>query len=81
MKFKCPCCSYLTLGEERKWEICPVCFWEDDLFQFNDPNLKDGANDLSLNQAKKNFKQFKAIDKDSIKYVRIPLYDEMPKTR
>lgn len=26
----CPCCGFLTLGERSNFEICPVCFWEDD---------------------------------------------------
>lgn len=26
----CPACGYLTLSERCCWEICPICFWEDD---------------------------------------------------
>jgi hypothetical protein len=26
----CPCCGYLTLEERGSYEICPVCWWEDD---------------------------------------------------
>src|SRR5690606_15709062 len=26
----CPCCGHPTLGERAGFEICPVCFWEDD---------------------------------------------------
>jgi hypothetical protein len=31
MKYTCPCC-YKTLGEEPPdtYEICEICFWEDD---------------------------------------------------
>ena len=28
--FKCPCCEYLTLDSRGEYDICPVCFWEDD---------------------------------------------------
>jgi len=28
--FTCPCCGYPTLGERGGYEICNVCFWEDD---------------------------------------------------
>ncbi|MBW4450056.1 MAG: hypothetical protein KME38_25295 [Spirirestis rafaelensis WJT71-NPBG6] len=28
--YHCPCCSYKTLLERGGYEICPVCFWEDD---------------------------------------------------
>jgi hypothetical protein len=27
---QCPCCDCFTLEERRVWEICPVCYWEDD---------------------------------------------------
>ena len=26
----CPACGYLTLEERCSWEICLLCFWEDD---------------------------------------------------
>ena len=26
----CPTCGYLTLSERCSWEICLLCFWEDD---------------------------------------------------
>lgn len=26
----CPCCAYETLAEKSGFEICPVCFWEND---------------------------------------------------
>lgn len=52
LKYKCPCCGNYTLGEERCYEICPICNWEDDPIQFEDPNFKGGANSLSLNEAR-----------------------------
>ena len=38
-KFTCPCCGYLTLNERGAYDICPVCFWEDDAYIV----VKDGA--------------------------------------
>jgi Cysteine-rich CPCC len=29
-KEPCPCCGCLTLDDRRRFEICSVCFWEDD---------------------------------------------------
>jgi hypothetical protein len=26
----CPCCGYYTLPARCSWEICLICFWEDD---------------------------------------------------
>ncbi len=49
-KFPCPCCGYLTLSEAERgsYEICPVCLWEDDASQFEDPDSDTGANSVSL---------------------------------
>ncbi|MCJ7836795.1 hydrolase [Cuneatibacter sp. NSJ-177] len=57
LKYKCPCCGSLSLSEPPPgtFEICPICGWEDDEVQFNDPDYEGGANRLSLNQAKKVF--------------------------
>src|SRR5579885_3179586 len=30
VKYSCPCCGYKTLDERGGYDICPVCFWEDD---------------------------------------------------
>lgn len=37
-KYKCPCCGCYTLDERGAYDICPVCFWEDDAYIF----MKDG---------------------------------------
>jgi hypothetical protein len=77
--FPCPCCGYLTMGEEPPgtFEICPVCFWEDDNVQFEDPNYAGGANSVSLNQARENFKLFGAVSKEFVNQVRKPLPQEI----
>jgi hypothetical protein len=77
--FPCPCCGYLTMGEEPPgtFEICPVCFWEDDNVQFEDPNYAGGANSVSLNQARENFKLFGAVSKEFVSQVRKPLPQEI----
>jgi len=77
-KFTCPCCGYKTFREQPNgnYDICEVCFWEDDLIQFNDPTYEGGANKVSLKQAQKNFIEFGACEKDMIKNVRRPMEDE-----
>jgi hypothetical protein len=77
-KYECPCCGYLTLEEKPPgtFEICPVCYWEDDDIQYYDPNYIGGANEVSLTQARINFRSFGAIDEGSIKYIRKPLDSE-----
>jgi hypothetical protein len=78
--YPCPCCCFLTRSEPDygTFEICPVCNWEDDCVQSNDPNFKGGANQESLNEARENYKKFGASAKRYIKEVRAPLPDEMP---
>ena len=52
----CPCCGYLTLEEPPgSYEICPICFWEDDVSQLRFVRLGGGANRVSLTEAQANF--------------------------
>src|SRR5580693_2661419 len=76
----CPCCGYLTLGERGGYDICPVCFWEDDGQDDNDADtVRGGPNgSLSLTQARKNFRDFGASDQTRLKNVRPPLEEEKP---
>ena len=37
LKYKCLCCGYYTLEVRAEFEICPVCFWEDDAYLILDP--------------------------------------------
>lgn len=56
-KYYCPCCGYKTLGKEPPgtYDICEICFWEDDDVQFYDPDYEGGANEPSLRQYQKGF--------------------------
>lgn len=78
--FKCLCCGYATLAQEPTWtlQICPVCFWEDDGSQYEDPTGDNGANTICLEEARNNFKTFGATERRFIKYVRPPSADEIP---
>ncbi len=55
---KCACCGEMSLYERDSFEVCPICGWEDDGLQMNDPDYAGGANWLSLNQAKENWKKY-----------------------
>ncbi|QKE06245.1 CPCC family cysteine-rich protein [Bacillus cereus] len=74
MKYTCPCCGYKTLEEEPPgtYEICNICFWEDDSVQFKEPDYEVGANEVSLRQAQENFIVFGACEKRCIELVRKP---------
>lgn len=77
-KFACPCCGYKTFIEQPNgnYDICEVCFWEDDPIQLDDPNYEGGANRVSLRQGQKNFIEFGACEIEMIKNVRQPTKDE-----
>ena len=56
--FKCPVCGKYTFQTgPGSYEICPVCGWEDDKAQYKDPNLKGGANKLSLKEYKERYEK------------------------
>jgi hypothetical protein len=52
---QCPCCGQPTLDPNNKYryDICPVCGWEDDPIQDKDPDYMGAANSLSLNLARR----------------------------
>ena len=76
--FPCPCCGYPTLSEEPPgtFDICPICFWEDDRVQFRDPSYRGGANTVSLNEARANFEAIGVSDPNSRDLVRSPTDEE-----
>lgn len=76
-KYKCPCCGFWTLESEGEYEICPVCFWEDDPVQGKDPEKEGGANKPSLTMARENYKTFWASDESLIGLVREPFEEEL----
>ena len=61
LRKRCVCCGENTLPAGSAYEICPVCGWQDDDIQNDDPSLEGGANKMSLNQAKDAFKNKKPI--------------------
>ncbi|MCI8630474.1 MAG: hydrolase [Firmicutes bacterium] len=79
MKYQCPCCGYYTFDSEPNgnYDICPVCFWEDDPITIDDTTFVGGANRVSLQQAQLNFKKFGACEKHMLPYVRKPNINEM----
>jgi hypothetical protein len=79
MKYKCPCCGYYTLDKKPPgtYTICPVCYWEDDRVQYQNPNYSGGANRVSLVQAQKNYLLFGAYANEFLDFVRLPKTDEL----
>jgi hypothetical protein len=78
VRYNCPCCGYKTLGERGAYEICDVCFWEDDgQDEVDADTVRGGPNrSLSLTQARKNYRTFGASDERRKAFVRPPLPEE-----
>ncbi|MGH1415690.1 MAG: CPCC family cysteine-rich protein [Pelagimonas sp.] len=56
-EFSCPCCGFPTLTELGGYEICPVCWWEDDGQDGHSAEVVHGGPNgrYSLSDARKNF--------------------------
>ncbi|WP_429002049.1 CPCC family cysteine-rich protein [Xanthomonas sacchari] len=78
LPLRCPCCGYKTLSERGAFEICAVCFWEDDGQDDDDADeVLSGPNgNLSLTQARANYQQFGTSRRQDLPYVRPPLSEE-----
>ncbi len=76
--YRCPCCNYRTLDERGGYDICPVCFWEDDGQDDSDADtVRGGPNGyLSLSEARKNFNEIGASHPKRLPHVRKPTPEE-----
>ena len=54
---KCPVCGQYQFIVDDNFEVCPVCGWEDDGIQRENPDYAGGANEDSLNQYRQNWKK------------------------
>lgn len=70
----------MTLTEEPPgtFEVCPVCYWEDDEVQFKNLDYDGGANAVSLRVACQNYSRIRACSEEFVMYVRPPTKEEIP---
>jgi hypothetical protein len=75
---RCPCCGYRTLCSGGNHEICQVCYWHDDGQSDEEAHeVWGGPNkDLSLAQARLNFRSFGAGHREWLAHVRAPRQEE-----
>ncbi|QEH38389.1 hypothetical protein OJF2_69900 [Aquisphaera giovannonii] len=80
LPLRCPCCYCRALDERGGFDICPVCFWEDDGQDDHDADVVPGGPNgaLSLTQARMNYRQFSACDERSRTQVRPARPEERP---
>ena len=83
LPLRCPCCGCKTLDERGLWEICEVCFWEDDgQDDHNADEVSSGPNGpLSLTQARANYRRYGACEESMLGNVRPPRPEELPDER
>lgn len=75
--YACPCCGYATISEPANYEICRICFWEDD--GQDDPDAHEchgGPNQVSLIEGRRNFLVFGSAEVKDRSHVRIPTPDD-----
>lgn len=71
--YPCPCCGYLAFEEPPgSYDICSICYWEDDVIQLRDPLHAGGANRHSLVESQRNYEAFGACEERLRPYVRQP---------
>ena len=76
---ECPCCGYRSLDERGGYEICRVCFWEDD--GTTDPESMSSPNRMTLGEARRNFERLGAIDEFAVSHVLPDGRDRYASTR
>ncbi len=55
-KYTCPCCGHKVFEEfPGSYDICPICFWQDDLTDLEMLYKSMGPNKVSLYEAQKNY--------------------------
>lgn len=80
-RFPCPCCGYKTFSvprEEAVAYICPVCFWENDVFDPGEDQPSDENQGMTLRQGREAFRRLGAVREDLLPYTRKPLPEEIP---
>ena len=71
---KCDCCGFNTMSADiGEYDICPVCFWQDDGSGFLDVDEPSSANmGITLGRARENYRMFGAFHRSHVDNVRPP---------
>lgn len=77
----CPCCGFITIPNkgDALGYICPVCFWEIDLFIKSEDEPSDLNHGLTLIEARENYKKYGAVKSYLKQHCREPKQEEYPK--
>lgn len=77
-RFRCPCCDCWTLTQTGSWEICMVCWWQDDPLQNERPDVTGANVGLTLQQARGNYRATGHAKPEKELDVRRPMPYELP---
>ena len=73
-EYPCACCGYLVFEQRPgSYEICPICFWEDDIVQLRWVDVAGGANSVSLVDAQRNYATLGCCEARFLSHVRAPV--------
>jgi hypothetical protein len=76
-EYPCPCCGHLIFREPPgSYDICEICFWEDDVTMLRWPATGGGANHASLVEAQRNYAEFGAGERGHLVHVRQATKDD-----
>ena len=76
-RYTCPCCGYRTLTEgPGAYDLCPVCFWEDDGMHEDDVASLEGPNGMTLAEGQRLYRRYGTSDLHALGKVRPPAADE-----
>ena len=72
-EYPCPCCGHMSFSEPPgSYDICPICYWEDDVVQLRWVLRGGGANKPSLVESQQNYAKHGAMEERFVKNVRQP---------
>ena len=68
-RHQCPCCDYFTLESRGSYEVCPVCYWEDDGTDLSELDRESRSNHRTLREARASFERVGAADEAAVPLV------------
>ena len=69
---QCPCCDYFSLTARASYDICAICYWEDDGQDLDRLDEVSGPNHITLREARRNFEHIGACDQAALALVTPP---------
>lgn len=68
----CPCCGHHSVHEPFGYDLCWICFWEDDPHELRWPDWDGGANSKTLIESQQTYAEIGAMDEVFLGKVRQP---------